>query len=338
MPGRPALRRSENLRRVGNGPGVGEDEADDDGEQAELLEAEHDGQAPHAGGEQAQHDRAPRRAVGPLHFGMMPAQQPDGHVGHRDADEVGEIGRSNQPDRVANEQENDRHAGGEHGGRPRGVGAGALGEKFGQQAVFGQLGQRAGRTGQRGDRAVKHVHHHEPDRGAFRGAAEHRGKRRTEHLGEILAERLGPQGAQPDERKDDEIEGGHARAGVHCTRHVFGGIDRLADVAGGLFERRGSKSDQIKAGHHARDATEPAGEGQGKVEGEGLLPVHVTVRDRDEGGQEGEGGRDRGDGHGHAHDPFDATEVDDGEKHHDARREGRHGNPRQVPLLDGRGR
>ena len=95
---------------VGGGARVGQGQAGQHRRQAELLEAEHGGDAPAGRGQQPEPDRAPRGAVGTGQVRLLSPQQPHGHAGQRDADQVGEVGRRDDPDRVATEQERDGHA------------------------------------------------------------------------------------------------------------------------------------------------------------------------------------------------------------------------------------
>ena len=57
---------------------------------------------------------------------MIPAQEPDRHVGQAYADQIREIGGGEQPHRIAHEQEQDRHSRGQRGSDPRRVGARAV--------------------------------------------------------------------------------------------------------------------------------------------------------------------------------------------------------------------
>ena len=207
--------------RVEGGAGVGEGEAEQHRRQAELLEAEDRRQQPHTGGEQAEHDGAARRAIRALRIGQVAAQQPGGDVRHADADEVGEVRRRDHPYGVAHDEEDDCRTGGEQGRRPRAVGAlEAQGKKARQQSVVGELRHGARGARQRLHRAVEHVEHDEPDRRRLAEAAEQRREGRTEHGGQILAELLGAEHAQPDDRQRDEVDAGHAGRRQHGARHV----------------------------------------------------------------------------------------------------------------------
>jgi hypothetical protein len=98
---------------VERGARIGERETEQNRWQAELLEAENGRQQPNSRGRHAEHDRAAWGAVGPNGVRQIAAQQPSRQVGHADADEVGEIRRRDQPDRITHDQEDDRHAGGQ---------------------------------------------------------------------------------------------------------------------------------------------------------------------------------------------------------------------------------
>ena len=74
-------------------------------------------------------------------------------------------------------------------------------QKARQQSVVGELRHGARGAGQRLQRAVEHVEHDEPDGGRLAEAAEQRREGRAENGGEILAERLGAEHAEPDERQ-----------------------------------------------------------------------------------------------------------------------------------------
>jgi hypothetical protein len=201
--------------RVEQRAGVGECEAGEYGRQAELLEAEEGGKAARAGGDQAEGDPALRRAVRPPHVGLVAAQQPHRDARHADRDQVAEVGGGDHPDRVAAQQEDDRHPGGEDRRHPGHVVARALGEHARQQPVLGELRQRPRRAGQRLQRPVEHVEDHEPDRRGLGRAAEQRGERRAERPHQLALDRVRAEGAEPDDRQHDEVQRSDPRRREH---------------------------------------------------------------------------------------------------------------------------
>ncbi len=185
---------------------------------------------------------------------------------------------------------------------------------------------------------MEHVEHDEPDGGGLAEAAKERREGGAEHGGEVAAERLGAEHAEPNQRKHDEIDAGHGRRGEHRARHVLVGVHGLADMAGGGLEGRGREADQIEAGHHRGEVAEPALERRRQVEVEGLVPIDVAGDDRCQRGEEGKRGGRRGNGHRETRHPFDATHVHKGEQEHDGDGHGLDRKTGEIPLLDRRGR
>jgi hypothetical protein len=81
-------------------PRRGQGQTEHDRRKAKLLEPENGRDQPNRGREHPEHNGAPRRTVGAYRIGQVPPQQPCRYVRHADADEVGEVGGGDHPDRV----------------------------------------------------------------------------------------------------------------------------------------------------------------------------------------------------------------------------------------------
>ena len=202
-------------------------------------------------------DHSARRTIGAMRFRLVSSQQPYRHVGQTNADEIGEVGGRHEPDRVPKQQEEDGHAGRKAGRHPGHVRARPLLQHSWQQAILGELRHRPRRAGERLQRAVEHVEHHEPDGSGLGEAAEYGRKCGAEHQHEVLTQLLGTQHAQPDDRQRDEVDRRHRGAGEHGARHILVGIDGFPDMAGGRLESGRRESDQIESRHEAGQFAEP---------------------------------------------------------------------------------
>ena len=116
------------------------------------------------------------------------------------------------------------------------------------------------------------------------------------------------------------------------------GFLRLTDVAGRRLEGRRGEAHEIEAGHRGGDDAEEAVERRVEVEGDRAAVVHRAGEDRDHCGEEREQRRGARDRDREARDRADPEQVDPGERQHDADRERRDGDPRQVPLVQRGGR
>ncbi len=88
---------------IKSGAGIGHEQAEDHRRQAELLETEKRTAAPDHSSCEAKPDRAARRAEGPRRVGRIAAQKKDRDARQADADEIGEIGGGDDPDRIADQ-------------------------------------------------------------------------------------------------------------------------------------------------------------------------------------------------------------------------------------------
>ena len=254
---------------------------------------------PHQRGQHAERDRARAGAPRAVPVGLVAAQEPYRHARQRDADQVGEVRGGDHPDRVAGEQEDDGQYGRQHDRHVGCVVTIASADQARQQAVVGQLRQGARGAGQRLDRAVEHVEHHEPDRGALGRGPEQRRERRPDQVSETggvgRSQSVRAEDAQPHDGQHQEVHAGHRGAGQHRARHRPGRIAHLADVAGRGLEGRRREADEVQPGHRAGDAAEHSVERGGQVPVEGLRAVHVAVQDRQDAAEQGERRRRRGD-------------------------------------------
>jgi hypothetical protein len=121
---------------IEDGAGVGEAERQQDGREAELLEAEAGGEQPDGAGADPEHDRPARRAVGPSAIGLVATKQQDRDGGKADADQVREVGGGDHPGRDPEQQRADGEARCQEGRDPRHVATVAVGPGAREQAVL----------------------------------------------------------------------------------------------------------------------------------------------------------------------------------------------------------
>ena len=191
----------------------------------------------------------------------MSPQQPHRHRGQGDADQVREVGRGHQPDRVAFEQADDGARRSEEDGDNWCIGLRmAVADGSWQQAVLGQLRQGPRCARQRLDGAAEHVDHDEPDAHRLGQGTKQRGVGRAQCGGQVSLDRIaecgGAEHAQPHDGHDHEVDAGHPAADPHGPGLVAVGVLHLPDMAGRRLEGRGGETDQVETGHGAGEAAE----------------------------------------------------------------------------------
>ena len=324
--------------QVGQRAGQGQQEAEADHADAQGPEAEDCGDQPGAGRDEPEADRAvegPVRAGVP---GLVPAQQPHGHAGHGDPDQVADGGGGEEGALVAGQDEGHGGGGRHQDGDHRGVGARvAAAQGAGEEAVLGQLAQRARCSGQRQEGAREHVEGHEPHGDGLGCAAGDGGEGRPEERRQAAFEAGGAEDAQPDDGEDDEVDGGHAARRPHGPGLVAPRPAQLAGEAGGGLEGRGRAADQVEAGHHAGEGAERPGERGLEVEGEGLVPRDVSRERRHHARDEGQGEGGQGERLGHPDRPPQAEEGERGEGDDDGHGHGCGRDTGEVPGVEGLG-
>ena len=280
---RPVLELSPGIE---NHARVGETEAEDDGAQAELFEAEHRRDRPARCRDQSERDRAPGRAIQAFSLRSIAAQQPNRDARQTNRDQVREVRRGDQPDRVADQEKADRRSGRDQRGSPRHVVFGTEREKAREDPVVGKLREGSRCAGERLQRTVKHVEDHEPDAQRLGERAEYRRKRRSQLERQIAAQRGGSEHAEKDDGQHDEVHARHRRAREHRARDVARRIDRFAGVTCCGLECRRREPDEIQPGHQRGEGAEPALEWRRELKRRREVPVDVPGDDRHERGQE----------------------------------------------------
>ncbi len=133
--------------RIERAAGKREQQTQEHGRQTELLEAENRRDDPQDRGAEPEFDRAARRPVRTFQMRRIPPQEPHRDAREPDRDEVREISRGDEPDRIADEKEPDRSRSGKERCDPRDVALRMQSEYAWNDAVIGELRQRSRRAG-----------------------------------------------------------------------------------------------------------------------------------------------------------------------------------------------
>src|SRR6476661_3202451 len=127
--------------RVNRRAGKRHHEPDENGREAELLEAKECATSPNAGSSETEDNRSTWSAIRPHCLRSIAPEKPDGNARQADADEICKIRGCDQPDRVADQQKQNSEARGQQSGDPWHIRRETQRQNARSEPVFCQLRQ-----------------------------------------------------------------------------------------------------------------------------------------------------------------------------------------------------